>query len=769
MKSLKTIVCDIVQEFRQKTYFRQVLLSYIVVSCFTFLIFSVLLLSKIQQENNRTILDFGWQNIEQAMSFNDSSLHDIASYAYQMLDEAATYKLLYGDTFDLTTSIASRNIYSRIQSSNSMITSLDFINFSTGTVLTKYSRMSLDEYYDKDLLEYLDTLVPSRRPVFYQPRESYFNGRHTQTERVLSLIFYTNSRGALVINLDYDTYASQINLARNSENMNLIIVNHNNFVMAASQDNLFLQDFSDNPLYLEILQQHDDTGSFPWQSETGTQTVMYQKNALMGITYISVISPHKAYSKSYLFSLTFRYSIIYILVTSILSLLASLALYSPVRHLKHTIHIRELLPDENNSTARNDFELIETVFQNLIEKYTALKQVRHSFEHQKEQRLLRLLLEQSSAAIQPNSKDFLLLDNSFEYENYMVFVVNVDMPANPDRENDISLIKFLIENVTLELMGGIAEIRSIETITPRVLFLANFAEFDTGRRDRFLAATRQMQELFYQRGQFQIAVGFGSITDALDAISLSYEAARTALDTGMFHAKNSIVFYDEMKLPPLGEQTYPFVIDNEITTAVKNMDTTALDTALNHFFDVLHTYEYDPINRHLLHLNNALQRFEQTNGLNTLYTENDLNSHPQLLSEYKEQFRNRCHSDIQALSEIKLHSHTKDALISQVQSLIADNIYNANLSVIMIAEQVGLSVNYLRNVYKENTGESLSNYITSCKLKIIYDLLANTDTSIQEISDRLGFATKNYFFTFFKKHTGMTPNQYRNQEKLRES
>ena len=43
IKSLKNTVREIVQEFRHKTYFRQVLTSYIIVSCFTFLIFSVLL------------------------------------------------------------------------------------------------------------------------------------------------------------------------------------------------------------------------------------------------------------------------------------------------------------------------------------------------------------------------------------------------------------------------------------------------------------------------------------------------------------------------------------------------------------------------------------------------------------------------------------------------------------------------------------------------------------------------------------------------------
>ena len=148
-----------------------------------------------------------------------------------------------------------------------------------------------------------------------------------------------------------------------------------------------------------------------------------------------------------------------------------------------------------------------------------------------------------------------------------------------------------------------------------------------------------------------------------------------------------------------------------------------------------------------------------------LYAENDLDGSPKLLSEYRAQFQSRCGYDLAALSEIKQHSRAKNDLIVQVQRLVADNIYNANLSVIMLAGQVGLSVNYLRNIYKENTGESLSAYITHCKLEMIYHLLSSTDDSIQEISDKLGFTTKNYFFTFFKKHTGMTPNEYRNQHK----
>lgn len=765
MNTPKNILHNIIQEFRKKTYFRQVLLSYIVVSCFTFLIFSILLLTRIQIENNKTILNFGWQNIEQAVSFNNSSLHDIANYGYQMLDEAATYKLLYSDTFDMQTSIASRDVYDRIQSSNSMITSLDFINFSTGTVLTKSRRMTLEQYYDTDLLEYIDTLVPSRRPVFYQPRESYFSGNHRQAQRVLSLIFYTNRRGALVINLDYDTYASQINLSRNSDDMALFIINHNDYVMAATDDEYFMQDFSQNPLYQEVKQQQAYTGSFPWKSDEGTQTVMYRKDDMMGITYISVLSQYKTYSKSYLFGLTFRYSIVYIIVTSVLSLFASLMLYRPVRRLKYTIDSKKLLSDESTIRTKNDFELFELAFENLIEKYAALKQASKTYEQQHEQKLLHRLLEQTSSTAMPGSEDLLALDNSFEYENYMVFVVNVDIPPERALDIDVPLVKFLIENVANELLSETAVIKSVETISPRVLFLANFAEFDCERKERFREASRKMQDIFRQRGQFQIAIGFGSVTDALDTISVSYETARTALDTGMLHSRNSILFYEDMDIPSLSEQKYPFSADDEITAAIRNANTAALDTSLDSFFDAIERFSYDQIHRHLSHLDDALQRFEYLNNLNAISMDNDLIGQPQLLSEYRELFRSRCCHDIQELAEIKLHSHSKDTLIEQVQRLVTDNIYNSNLSVVLIAEEVSLSVNYLRNIYKENTGESLSTYITNCKLEIIYELLAKTDTPIQEISDKLGFATKNYFFTFFKKHTGMTPSQYRNNSK----
>ena len=45
-------------------------------------------------------------------------------------------------------------------------------------------------------------------------------------------------------------------------------------------------------------------------------------------------------------------------------------------------------------------------------------------------------------------------------------------------------------------------------------------------------------------------------------------------------------------------------------------------------------------------------------------------------------------------------------------------------------------------------------------------LLVNTQTTVDEISDSLGFGTRSYFTGVFQKHTGQTPGDYRREHSL---
>ena len=61
---------------------------------------------------------------------------------------------------------------------------------------------------------------------------------------------------------------------------------------------------------------------------------------------------------------------------------------------------------------------------------------------------------------------------------------------------------------------------------------------------------------------------------------------------------------------------------------------------------------------------------------------------------------------------------------------------------------------------------SITDYIQQSKLERAKYLLANSQTTVDEISDSPGFGTRSYFTSVFKKHTGQTPSDYRKEHSL---
>ena len=69
---------------------------------------------------------------------------------------------------------------------------------------------------------------------------------------------------------------------------------------------------------------------------------------------------------------------------------------------------------------------------------------------------------------------------------------------------------------------------------------------------------------------------------------------------------------------------------------------------------------------------------------------------------------------------------------------------------------------YLSRLFKRIAGKSLSDYVSEVKLARAKELLCCEQHKVSEIASELGFMTSSYFTSFFRKHTGMSPVEYRN-------
>lgn len=91
--------------------------------------------------------------------------------------------------------------------------------------------------------------------------------------------------------------------------------------------------------------------------------------------------------------------------------------------------------------------------------------------------------------------------------------------------------------------------------------------------------------------------------------------------------------------------------------------------------------------------------------------------------------------------------------------LTADLSLNAN------AAALNINASYLSTVFKKETGQTLTEYVNKKRMQNAIYLLTTTNLSISQIGQRCGIHDDNYFTKIFKKHTGKTPKQFR-QENL---
>lgn len=84
------------------------------------------------------------------------------------------------------------------------------------------------------------------------------------------------------------------------------------------------------------------------------------------------------------------------------------------------------------------------------------------------------------------------------------------------------------------------------------------------------------------------------------------------------------------------------------------------------------------------------------------------------------------------------------------------------LTVSQTAELSGVSVrSFQRRLADE--GESFAQLARQARIELAKDLLSNTDRSLTEIASELGYTEPQNFFRAFKRWTGQTAQQFRNQ------
>ena len=115
-----------------------------------------------------------------------------------------------------------------------------------------------------------------------------------------------------------------------------------------------------------------------------------------------------------------------------------------------------------------------------------------------------------------------------------------------------------------------------------------------------------------------------------------------------------------------------------------------------------------------------------------------------------------------------LHDKENDVSLhtSAIREIIAyvDDNYLEKITIDELAFLFNTNRATLCREFKAETGQTLVAYINEKKLSLAKERIDNSSITFTQISSALHFDSIHYFTRFFKKHTGMTPKEWRNRK-----
>ena len=256
-------------------------------------------------------------------------------------------------------------------------------------------------------------------------------------------------------------------------------------------------------------------------------------------------------------------------------------------------------------------------------------------------------------------------------------------------------------------------------------------------------------------------------------------AAVTAAISGMPHSKAGKFVYEQERLLSAiydvkerymsrdGEMPYPIESEKKLQALIRSRDKAGSRELLNELLGeifFLSNFNLDEIKARVMELVVLISRASIDAGADVQEIFGFNNEYIQKIEQFTSieelsvWLTGIMHRFIDYTFDFSRIKHI-DAVYKTMEYVRAN--YDKKLSLDEIARNAFLSKAYLSSIFKEEIGESLTNYINRVRIEKSKVLLLDKEVSLIDIANLCGFEDQSYFTRVFKKMVGISPKKYR--------
>lgn len=351
---------------------------------------------------------------------------------------------------------------------------------------------------------------------------------------------------------------------------------------------------------------------------------------------------------------------------------------------------------------------------------------------------------------------------------YCVLVLSVDDRMSvfgSISERDKELTSFSVINICQELIDIYNRGYVFENRLGEYVCILRF-ELDEDV-DKLFILTKEIKDNLAKYLKINLTIGLGKTVDHLKKLPQSYKTAYEAASQKLFLGKNNIITMDSIGtykdiLPMLDMDKW-----QKVYSALKTANEENAEEFINELFAELSKSR------------NIDVRYCHTICIQLLIIASSLLTDLEVPQEGKAvDIKDTCELvfELETIDEMKNYilSYFKKVcrmvgekrnkrsanVVEKVKDIIYSK-YHTNLTIGDIAQEVFLASTYLCLVFKQETGETLNEFITKVRVEKAKELLGDKNNKLYDIGYAVGYTDASYFTKIFKKHTGMTPSEFR--------
>jgi len=262
-----------------------------------------------------------------------------------------------------------------------------------------------------------------------------------------------------------------------------------------------------------------------------------------------------------------------------------------------------------------------------------------------------------------------------------------------------------------------------------------------------------------------VTFGIGHAYESPEQLIISIDNAKDAVKYRIIQGRNRLLFWDELELSTdMGKGILSSEREHRLKQAFEICDSDMFLSCIHEFFSEIE--ELNPLtlfksyNRvaelFFIVLENSYAKFEKNE-----YIRSEISFGMQNALTPDGLKNSVCIPICEAMEYLKESKKQQDNKPIRLAKQYVEKHYSDQIKLEDVANEVYLSPAYFSNIFKKETGQNFIDFITDYRIKAAKDLLRDSDLSINEIADKVGYGEQRYFSKLFKKSVGIKPTEYR--------